>query len=154
MYNLKAAQMNEQYNLIWELLLYQLKLEHNNTEATKNIYCAKGEGTVDHNTVTRQLKKLCLGNKNLEDQARLDRPKTMDSKTDFQAIDTNLQVTLRENQASWASHSWVWFITLPTSAKAFRAVKLCLMYYQNITKLLTHLSIYEKENDSLENLFW
>ena len=35
--DLKPAQMNVQYNLIWELRLYKFELGHNATEATKNI---------------------------------------------------------------------------------------------------------------------
>ena len=37
MYDLKAAQMNVQCSLIWELMLYEFKLGNNGTEATKNI---------------------------------------------------------------------------------------------------------------------
>ena len=36
---------------------------------TKNICCAKGNGTVDHNTITRWFKKFCLACKNLDNQA-------------------------------------------------------------------------------------
>ena len=42
-----------------------------------NICCAKYKGTVDHSTVTRWSKKLCSGCKNLDNQARSGRPKTM-----------------------------------------------------------------------------
>ena len=41
-------------------MLYELKLGHNAVRTTKNIYCAKGEGIVDHSTVTKWLKKFCL----------------------------------------------------------------------------------------------
>ena len=34
-------------------MLYKFKLGHNTVEATKNICCAKGEGTFDDDTVTR-----------------------------------------------------------------------------------------------------
>ena len=44
--DLKDTQMNVQYNLIWELILY-------------GFCCEKHEGTVDHSTVTRWLKKFC-----------------------------------------------------------------------------------------------
>ena len=83
--NLKGAQINIQCNLIQELMLYKFKLVHNATEATKNICCAKGKGAVDHSSVTRGFKKFRLGCKNLDDQARLDRPKAV-----LQAIEANL----------------------------------------------------------------
>ena len=47
----------------------------------KNLCCVKGEGAVNHNTVTGWLKKFCSGYKNLNDQARSGRPKTVDSET-------------------------------------------------------------------------
>ena len=50
-------------------MLYEFELGHNTTEATKNIYCVKGESAVDHNTVNRWFKKFCSGCKNLDDQA-------------------------------------------------------------------------------------
>ena len=53
MYNLKASQMNVQFSLIQELMVYELKLDHNAAETTKTICYAKGEGAVDHSTVTR-----------------------------------------------------------------------------------------------------
>ena len=34
-------------------MLYAFELGHNAIDATKNICCAKDEGTVDHNLVTR-----------------------------------------------------------------------------------------------------
>ena len=58
-------------------------------EATKNICCVKGEGTFDHGTITRLLRKFCLGCKNLNNHAISSWPKTMDSKTVLQAIETN-----------------------------------------------------------------
>ena len=53
MCDLKAAQINMQCSLIWELMLYEFKLCYDSAEATKNISCTKGEGIVDHSTVTR-----------------------------------------------------------------------------------------------------
>ena len=32
-------------------MLYEFKLGHNASEATKNIYCIQGEGAIDHGTV-------------------------------------------------------------------------------------------------------
>ena len=48
-------------------------------ERNKNTCYEKDEGSVDHSTVTRWFKKFHSGCKNLDDQARSDRPKIMDS---------------------------------------------------------------------------
>ena len=58
--------------------------------ANKNISCAKGKGIVNHSTVTRWLKKFFFGRKNLKNQARFDRRKTMNFKAVLQAILANL----------------------------------------------------------------
>ena len=50
---------------------YEFELGHNATEANKNICCTKGEGAVDHSTVTRLFKKFHSGGKNLNNQAKL-----------------------------------------------------------------------------------
>ena len=60
-------------------MLYKFEQGHNDAEAIKNICRAKGEGAVDHNTVTRWFKKFCSGCKNLDDQAKSSRAKTVDS---------------------------------------------------------------------------
>ena len=41
-------------------MLYKFKLEYNVVDASKNIFYAKGEGAVDHNTVTKWFKKISL----------------------------------------------------------------------------------------------
>ena len=51
--DLKTIQMNVQHSIIQEDMLYDIKLGHIATEATKTICCAKGNGTVNRNTVTR-----------------------------------------------------------------------------------------------------
>ena len=51
-------------------MLHKFKLGHNATKATKNIYCAKGEGMVDYKTVTRQFKKFHFKYKDFDDQTR------------------------------------------------------------------------------------
>ena len=51
--NLKATQMNVQRSLNREPTLYDFELGYNFMKATKNIWCAKGESIIDHNTVTR-----------------------------------------------------------------------------------------------------
>ena len=55
----------------------------------------EGEGAIDLSMVTRWFKKFCLGCKNLEDQARLSKPKTMDYKAVFQSIEVN-PVSIRQ----------------------------------------------------------
>ena len=51
-------------------MLYKFKLDHNATEATKNICYAKGEGKIPHYAVTKWFKKSCLSCKNFNDQAK------------------------------------------------------------------------------------
>ena len=46
-------------------------------EVTKNICCVKGEGAVNHSSVTRLFKKFCLGGKNCDGQARTGKTKTV-----------------------------------------------------------------------------
>ena len=47
-------------------------------EAIRNICCTKGEDTIDHSIVTRWFKKFGPGCKNLNNQAWLGSPKSMD----------------------------------------------------------------------------
>ena len=61
----KAAQMNVQRSLHWELMLYESELSHNAVEVIKNNCCAKSDITVDYSIVTRCLKKFHSGNKKL-----------------------------------------------------------------------------------------
>ena len=60
-----------------------------NIETTKHFCCAKGESAVDHSTLTRWFKKFCFGCKNLDDQARFGKPKTMDSEVVSQTTAAN-----------------------------------------------------------------
>ena len=53
-HDLKATQMNVQHSLIHEFMLYEFELSHNTMEATQNIYCMKGKGTVDHSLLLDQ----------------------------------------------------------------------------------------------------
>ena len=62
------------------------KFDHDTVEATKTICCGKGEESFDHSQLTRWFNKFCLDCKNLDNQARLDRPRTKDSETVLQAI--------------------------------------------------------------------
>ena len=99
--DLKLAQMNEHCNLIQELILYK---GHNLSETTKNICCMKSEGTVDNSTVTRWFKKFYLSCKNVNNQARSKRSKTVNSKTVLQVIEVNpVTITQRESSISQSS---------------------------------------------------
>ena len=66
MCDLKATQMNVQGSLIRKLIYYKFEVGHNTVGAIKSIYFAKGEGTVDHSTVTRWMKKFHSDCKNLD----------------------------------------------------------------------------------------
>ena len=90
MSDLKAKQTNMECSLIQELMLYKFKLSYDTVEATKNVCYAKDEGTVDPSTMTRWFKIFQLGCKNLNNQARWSRSKTMDSEAVPQAIEVNL----------------------------------------------------------------
>ena len=111
--HLKATQMNIQLSLVRELMLYEFRLGHNDVEATKNICCVKSEGMVHYNRVTRWFKKFCLGCKNLNDQARSERPKTMESEVVLQAIKPNLVISIQRvssklniSQSSMVNHKY------------------------------------------------
>ena len=91
-YNLKVAQMNMQYSLIWELMLYKLELDHNAAEATKNICCVKGDGTFDHSTITKNFPQVSRTS-----IIRSGGPKTKDFKTVLQAIEVNSE-SIRQAQ--------------------------------------------------------
>ena len=64
MWDLKFKQMDEQYSLIWELMLYEFEQNYNPMKATKNFCCMKGGGPVDHCAVTRLFKKFYSSYKN------------------------------------------------------------------------------------------
>ena len=117
--DLKAVQMSLQYNLIWELILYKFELCYA-LKITKNICYAKGEGTLDHSTVTSWFKKLPLCCKNLCNQADLKlwilRP----------CPNPERQIWWVELK-SISRHLTVWFVTFTTLAKAAEAAELCLM---------------------------
>ena len=58
-------------------------------EVNKNICRVKNAGAVDHSTVARWFKKFYSGCKNLDYQAKLGRPKIVDSEIGLQAIEAN-----------------------------------------------------------------
>ena len=69
---------------MWELMFYKFELGYNAVEAMKNICCAKSKGTV-----TIWFKKFQSISRNLENQARSSRFKSVDSKVLLPAIDAN-----------------------------------------------------------------
>ena len=76
------------YNII--LQLGNLYFTNSNiAEAIKSLCCAKGDGAVDHTTLTRGSKKFRLGYKNLTNQAKSGKLKTIYSKAVLLAVETN-----------------------------------------------------------------
>ena len=80
--------MNRKCSLIWEVMFYEFKNDHNTArEATKNICCERSKGTIDYSTVTRCFKKFCSGCKNLDNLTKSGRPKTVDSEAVLETIE-------------------------------------------------------------------
>ena len=52
-FDLIAAQMKVQHSLIWEIMLYELKLYDKSMEAAKNLCWMKDESTAHQTTVMR-----------------------------------------------------------------------------------------------------
>ena len=128
----ESCTVSMQHRLHQELRFYIFTLSHNTVRATKNICCLKDEDAIDHTTVTKWVKKFCSTFKNLNNQAKSDRPKNMDSEVVFQAIGAN---------PIWrAFHRQVLFVNFITSAKAYRIAELRLML-NKILQNFWHLSI-------------
>ena len=53
LYVIQKPHNEMQHSLIQELILYKFKLGYEAIKATKNIYCVKDKGTVNHSTVTK-----------------------------------------------------------------------------------------------------
>ena len=104
----KATQMNVQCNLTWKFISYKFELGHNTAEAA--------ESTVDHNSVTRWFKKFGLGCKNLNDQTRSGRPKSIDSK-----------VMIHGGKYGKYYSESSRHLTVTFTTKTFRAAELCIM---------------------------
>ena len=83
LYDLKAESMNVPSSLMWALMIYEFELGYKAAEAVKNMCDMKGEGTIDHITESRWLKKFKLGCKNLNDLVKSDRFKILDSEAIF-----------------------------------------------------------------------
>ena len=73
-------------------MLNKFELKHSAMEATKKV-CVQNEGSVDCSKVTRRLKKFCLGYKDLNDQLRSSRLKTVDSKAETNLASSTLSIS-------------------------------------------------------------
>ena len=127
---------------IWELIFYKFELGYNIMVAIKNICCVKGEVAVDHSTVTRWFKRFFSGCKNLDNQAKSGRPRTI-----LQGIETNsVSHTQRVSSKLGISQSSVvhllhdltkepkasrLYVTLP---KCFKTVHILVYTYISIHK--------------------
>ena len=123
--------MNVQRNLV-----YGFELGHYAAEAAQNI-CVKGEGRVDHSTVTRLFKEFHLGCKDLDDKARSDRPKREGSEIGLQTIEANQESrtgSVSGELGILKSIPQQKHLGLPNSASR----------YQNLATLLTHPYIWSK----------
>ena len=96
-------------------MLYKFQLDYYAVvKASKDVFCEKGEVLVDHRTVTKGLKKFCLGCKILNDQAKAGRQAILKMWILMSCSKSLWQiqwVALGEYQASSASNIPVWFIT-------------------------------------------
>ena len=108
-------------------MLCKFEVGYKSTKATKNISCVKDEGTVNHSTQKRGYKKSCSACKNLNNQASSALPKTMDSKTVFQAY--RISVKLGTSQSSVVCH------VHKLGKKKHLEQPNCTSHYQNIAKL-------------------
>ena len=86
----KCTQMNVHWSQICELMLYNFGMGHEITEKKNENIVQKEKNTVDHNEVTKWFKKFLLDYKNLDNQVRSDRPKTINSKAICQVLEANL----------------------------------------------------------------
>ena len=77
-------------------MLYEFELGPNDIEATQNNCCVKSKGAIKLSIVTRWLKKFHSGCKNLDDQAKSGRSKTLDSKFMLQAIEASITKSIRQ----------------------------------------------------------
>ena len=127
--------------LIQELMLYKFNLGYSATKATKNISCIKAEGTVDHGTVTKWFKKFHLGCKNLDNQARSDKSKTVNSEAVPRAMKVN-PVSRTHRVSNLAYDSSVWFITFTMSAKASSMLVGWVLWHINLCRLFNTKSIF------------
>ena len=140
--NLKAAQMNMQHSLIWELIIIEFEYTKRNQ---KHLSCKRWR----HSWVTSWFKKFCPGRKNLDDQAKSGRPEAI-----LQAIEANLvRNTWRVSDElltvqCGSSPSW--------PQQKYPELPNCASPYQDIAKYLTHsctLFVYQQKYQRL-TLYW
>ena len=131
--------MNVQCSLIWELLLYVFELGNKATDAIKNICYVKDEGPVHHSMVTRWLRYFCSWCKNLNDQARSGRCKTVDTEVVLPALEANLEL---HSESIWHAQYLTIQCGLSPSWPQQKHPKLAnwASCWQNIAKLLTHFN--------------
>ena len=115
-----------QCSLIQELILYEFEQGHNTVKTTNNICCAKGEGAVDH----IWLQKFWSGYRNLDNQARTGRFKTMGSEAMLQVIKANpvSSTWAVSGELSISQSSPVWFVTFMTPVKNLDLPNCALFY--------------------------
>ena len=101
---LKSAQLNMQYSLILELMLYKFELGHKTGEVLKNICWVKSEGAVDHSTKTKWFVWVARTSTIKQGQIHL----KLDSEAMLQAIESNL-----------ASYNLVWFDAVNNNCNSF-----------------------------------
>ena len=107
-------------------MIYEFEVGHYTVEATKNICCAKSGRVLNHKIITRLLKKFRSGYKNLTDQARSVRPKSVDSKAVLLAIEVNTVSSTQRVSGELGILQSIWFVTFKTSAIVFKAAELYL----------------------------
>ena len=120
-------------SLIQELMPYKFKLDNNVAEATKNIWCANGESTVNLHQVNQVVRNFAVVEKTLTIKQGQKGLKPWISRLCSRYWWQILQVALGEYWASLACHSSVYFITCMTPAKASIVAGLWLMlpkYYK------------------------
>ena len=122
-----------------------MHFEFQTVEATKNICSMKREGAVDYSIVTRWFKKFCTGGKNLDDQAKSDRPKIVDSEAILQTIEANpVSSTRRVSGELSLSQSSVVFHIHDLS----KYIKSCRIMF-HITKILQNFHLLKSKK-----IFW
>ena len=135
------------------MMFYEFELVHNTKEVTKNFSCAKGEGVVDHSTVTRWFKKFHSSGKNIDNQARSGSPKTMDSETMLLAIEANLvsstQSVLRKLNI-WRSRVFYHFHNLGKSIQSCWIVPHVTKIFKNFQPGVTKLFSTRATSNILE----
>ena len=113
-------------SVIWENYALQIRTGPEHRKHRLNIYYALSEGTPDQNTVTRWLVKFHTSCKNVDDQTRSARHKTVDSEDVIQATEASLVSTTQRVSIGLAYHSLVWLAIFTTLANASEAEELCL----------------------------